>query len=44
MRLITNFGNINVELHCDKAPRTSYNFIQLAKFGKYQNVAFHRRA
>ena len=42
MRIITNLGNINIELHCDKAPRASYNFIQLAKTGKYRNVNFHR--
>ncbi|KAM0786734.1 hypothetical protein ACM66B_002172 [Microbotryomycetes sp. NB124-2] len=41
-RLVTNFGNLNLELHCDRAPRTCYNFLQLAKEGKYCNTIFHR--
>ncbi|KAK4052653.1 cyclophilin peptidyl-prolyl cis-trans isomerase Cyp8 [Microbotryomycetes sp. JL201] len=41
-RLVTNFGNLNLELHCDRAPRTCYNFLQLAKEGKYKDTIFHR--
>ncbi|CEG81339.1 Putative Peptidyl-prolyl cis-trans isomerase-like 2 [Rhizopus microsporus] len=41
-RIITNYGNINVELHSDKVPRTCHNFVQLAKTGYYNNVIFHR--
>lgn len=40
--IMTNFGGLNVELHGDRAPRTVYNFVQLAKAGKYDNVVFHR--
>lgn len=34
-RINTNLGALNVELHCDKAPKTCYNWIMLAKAGKY---------
>ncbi|WVR04605.1 peptidyl-prolyl cis-trans isomerase-like 2 [Kwoniella sp. DSM 27419] len=40
--ILTNFGGLNVELHGDRAPKTVYNFVQLAKQGKYDNVIFHR--
>ncbi|OCF41661.1 peptidyl-prolyl cis-trans isomerase-like 2 [Kwoniella heveanensis CBS 569] len=40
--ILTNFGGLNVELHGDRAPKTVYNFVQLAKEGKYDNVIFHR--
>ncbi|OXC70379.1 peptidyl-prolyl cis-trans isomerase-like 2 [Cryptococcus neoformans] len=40
--ITTNFGPLNVELHGDRAPKTVYNFVQLAKAGKYDNVVFHR--
>ncbi len=42
VRLSTNFGPLNLELHCDKAPKTCYNFIQLCKQGKYDDTIFHR--
>lgn len=38
-RINTNFGALNVELHCDKAPKTCYNWIMLAKAGKYDKCA-----
>ncbi|GAA5814901.1 cytochrome P450 monooxygenase 14 [Mucor flavus] len=41
-RIMTNYGNINVELFSDKVPRTCHNFVQLAKTGYYNNVLFHR--
>ncbi|KAJ2786014.1 cyclophilin peptidyl-prolyl cis-trans isomerase Cyp8 [Coemansia javaensis] len=41
-RLVTSLGDINVELHCDRAPRTCYNFIQLARRGYYNGTRFHR--
>lgn len=34
VRLVTNFGNLNLELFCDKAPRTCYNFLRLARDDK----------
>ncbi|CAO3637855.1 unnamed protein product [Cunninghamella echinulata] len=42
VRIVTNFGSLNIELYCDKTPRTCYNFIMLAKTGYYENVIFHR--
>lgn len=42
LRLVTNLGDLNLELYCDKVPRTCYNFVQLAKSGYYQNTVFHR--
>ncbi|WBW75605.1 cyclophilin family peptidyl-prolyl cis-trans isomerase Cyp8 [Schizosaccharomyces osmophilus] len=41
-RMITNFGEINLELHTDYAPHAVYNFIQLSKKGYYRNTMFHR--
>ncbi|KAJ3158180.1 Peptidyl-prolyl cis-trans isomerase cyp8 [Geranomyces michiganensis] len=38
----TNFGNINLELFCDDAPRACYNMIMLAKKGYYDGCSFHR--
>jgi peptidyl-prolyl cis-trans isomerase-like protein 2 len=40
--ILTNFGGLNVELHGDRAPKTVYNFVQLAKQGYYDGVKFHR--
>ncbi|KAL1919505.1 uncharacterized protein VTP21DRAFT_2198 [Calcarisporiella thermophila] len=42
-RIVTNFGNLNLELYCDQTPKTCYNFIMLAKSGYYKNIAFHRK-
>ena len=41
-RIVTNVGNINVELFADMTPMTVHNFILLAKRGYYKNVPFHR--
>jgi hypothetical protein len=38
----TNFGNINVELYPDYAPKTVYNFVKLSQQGYYKNTIFHR--
>lgn len=44
VRLVTNLGggSLNLELFCEKAPKTCYNFLMLAKAGKYDNCLFHR--
>ncbi|CAE6456152.1 unnamed protein product [Rhizoctonia solani] len=43
VRMVTNLGgSLNLELFCEKAPKTCYNFIMLAKSGKYDNCPFHR--
>lgn len=40
--IMTNYGGLNFELHGDRAPKTVYNFVQLAKQGKYDDTSFHR--
>lgn len=40
--LKTNFGDIEIELNADKAPRTVENFLQYVKEGHYNGVIFHR--
>ncbi|GMK57825.1 hypothetical protein CspeluHIS016_0406590 [Cutaneotrichosporon spelunceum] len=40
--IMTNYGGLNVELYGDRAPKTVYNFVQLAKKGYYDGVVFHR--
>lgn len=42
VQLATNFGNLNIELHCDLVPKTSENFMLLCKRGYYDGVGFHR--
>ncbi|KAI0756707.1 cyclophilin-like protein [Daedaleopsis nitida] len=44
VRVITSLGGgaLNLELFCEKAPKTCYNFLRLAKAGKYNDVIFHR--
>ncbi|PGH27662.1 peptidyl-prolyl cis-trans isomerase-like 2 [Polytolypa hystricis UAMH7299] len=41
-RLITNLGDLNLELHTENAPKAVWNFIKLAKKGYYNDVTFHR--
>jgi peptidylprolyl isomerase len=38
----TNFGNFEVALRPDIAPKATQNFIKLAEEGYYNNVIFHR--
>jgi len=38
----TNFGDIELELFADKAPKTVENFIKLAGDGFYDGIKFHR--
>ncbi|KDQ06215.1 hypothetical protein BOTBODRAFT_141243 [Botryobasidium botryosum FD-172 SS1] len=43
VRVVTNMGgSLNLELFCEKAPKTCYNFLMLAKQGKYNDCPFHR--
>ncbi|KAH9937177.1 cyclophilin-like protein [Fomitopsis serialis] len=44
VRVVTTLGggSLNLELFCEKAPKTCYNFLQLAKAGKYNDCLFHR--
>ncbi|KAI9193420.1 cyclophilin-like domain-containing protein [Polychytrium aggregatum] len=41
-QLVTNVGNINLELFCKDTPRACYNFITLAKREYYAGTKFHR--
>jgi len=42
VRLHTNLGNINIELHCDLVPKTCHNFLELCERGYYKDTTFHR--
>ncbi|XP_076023616.1 RING-type E3 ubiquitin-protein ligase PPIL2 [Genypterus blacodes] len=42
VRLHTNKGDVNLELHCDKVPKAGENFIRLCKKGYYDDTVFHR--
>lgn len=41
-RIETTSGHLNLELYPEYAPKTVWNFLQLAKKGYYKGVAFHR--
>jgi len=40
--LHTTLGNIKIEVFCDTAQRTSFNFLALCASGYYDNTTFHR--
>jgi len=40
--LHTTLGDIKLEIFCDTAPRTSFNFLALAASGYYNGCMFHR--
>ena len=42
VRVTTNLGNIEIELHADKAPKTVANFLQYVKDKHYNGTIFHR--
>ncbi|ULU05973.1 hypothetical protein L3Y34_018112 [Caenorhabditis briggsae] len=42
VRLVTNFGPLNLELYCQKAPKACENFITHCTNGYYNNTKFHR--
>lgn len=41
-RIETTLGSLNIELQTETAPKAVWNFVQLAKKGYYNGVAFHR--
>jgi cyclophilin family peptidyl-prolyl cis-trans isomerase len=41
-RMSTDAGEMLIELHADRAPRTVNNFVFLAREGFYDEVIFHR--
>ena len=40
--LHTSLGDVKIELFCDTAPRTCFNFLALAASGSYDKTLFHR--
>ncbi|XP_049830102.1 RING-type E3 ubiquitin-protein ligase PPIL2 [Schistocerca gregaria] len=42
VRLVTNLGPLNLELHCDMVPKVCENFLKLANRGYYDGTKFHR--
>lgn len=42
VQLMTNFGPLNLELYCDRTPKTCHNFLLLASRGYYNDTIFHR--
>lgn len=42
VRMITNMGDIDIELYADKAPKTVQNFLDYMDKGHYDNTIFHR--
>eukprot|EP01040_Poterioochromonas_malhamensis_P005540 gene5540-5956_t len=42
LTLVTNYGNIKIEVFCDTVPKASFNFLALAASGYYDNTLFHR--
>ncbi|KAG8224200.1 hypothetical protein J437_LFUL002654 [Ladona fulva] len=42
VRLYTNLGPLNLELHCDMVPKTCENFMKLCEKGFYNKTKFHR--
>eukprot|EP00571_Detonula_confervacea_P003585 CAMPEP_0172313490 /NCGR_PEP_ID=MMETSP1058-20130122/20294_1 /TAXON_ID=83371 /ORGANISM="Detonula confervacea, Strain CCMP 353" /LENGTH=591 /DNA_ID=CAMNT_0013027147 /DNA_START=171 /DNA_END=1943 /DNA_ORIENTATION=+ len=42
VRMFTNRGAMDIELHCDIVPKTTMNFLQLAEEGEYDGSKFHR--
>lgn len=41
-QLITNFGALEIILHCDLCPKTCENFMLLIERGFYDGIVFHR--
>lgn len=42
VRLLTNLGALNLELHCDIVSKTCENFIKHCQNGYYDGTKFHR--
>ncbi|PFH59755.1 hypothetical protein XA68_11936 [Ophiocordyceps unilateralis] len=41
-KMMTNLGDLTIELQTETAPKAVWNFIRLAQTGYYEGVAFHR--
>lgn len=42
VRVVTNVGHLNIELHCDKVPIACDNFLTLAERGYYDGLLWHK--
>ncbi|KAL7470122.1 hypothetical protein ACHAXS_010347 [Conticribra weissflogii] len=42
VRMFTNLGAMDIEIHCDIVPRTAMNFLLLAEGKEYEGSKFHR--
>jgi len=42
VRLVTNYGPLNLELHCDLVPKACENFMKLCQKDYYNGTVFHR--
>lgn len=42
VRLVTNLGPLNLELHCDVVPKTCENFLKHCENGYYDSTKLHR--
>jgi peptidyl-prolyl cis-trans isomerase-like protein 2 len=42
VQLVTNFGTLELILHCDLCPKTCENFLLLIDRGFYDGITFHR--
>ncbi|XP_074641089.1 RING-type E3 ubiquitin-protein ligase PPIL2-like isoform X2 [Tubulanus polymorphus] len=42
IKLFTNLGTLNLELHSDQVPKTCENFLKLCQKGFYNDTIFHR--
>ncbi|KAK6625399.1 hypothetical protein RUM43_005696 [Polyplax serrata] len=42
VRLVTNLGHLNIELHCDLVPKVCENFLKHCLNGYYEETKFHR--
>ena len=40
--LHTSIGDVKLEIFCDTAPRTAFNFLALCANGSYDGTLFHR--
>eukprot|EP00737_Agarophyton_chilense_P000599 gb/GEZJ01000667.1/.p1 GENE.gb/GEZJ01000667.1/~~gb/GEZJ01000667.1/.p1 ORF type:complete len:640 (+),score=52.47 gb/GEZJ01000667.1/:3303-5222(+) len=42
VRVVTNIGHLNIELHCDRVPTTCDNFLTLSERRYYDGLTWHR--
>jgi len=42
VRFKTNYGTLNLQIHCDLVPQTAHSFLTHCESGYYNNTEFHR--